>query len=322
MIFAALCQILSTTVRGEAGTNYLAGFNWPIGEKITYRLYWGFIPVGIATSWTEWTEHEGRRLLAIRMRTVSNKVVEKIYPVDDTIESLVDPATFLPVQFSKDMSEGTHKYKEVTVFDRSNKMAYWESKLTGKKKEYPIEAETRDIPSLMYYLRTHTFVPGKREHFRVQADEKVYDLWVNVLKKEKINTPTYDDTSTIKVEPEAAFNGLFVRKGRLWIWLSDDPRCLAVRIEASIPVANIRAAVIGVEGPGDDYWTKHSKPIANNGNKGHSSPISVIFAGSRFIAWPSLPALLKSCGQPQVAALQKTYPLNANSRTPLSPLDE
>ena len=134
---------------GETDTNYLTGFNWPIGEKITYKIYWGFIPVGMATGWTEWTEFEGRPLLAIRMRTVSNKVVEKLYPVDDTIESLVNPDTFLPVRFSKDMSEGDRKYKEVTLFDRTNLVAYWESKLTGQKRQYAIEAQTRDITSLV-----------------------------------------------------------------------------------------------------------------------------------------------------------------------------
>lgn len=238
----------------ETDTNYLAGFNWPIGEKITYRIYWGVIPVGTAISWTEWAEYEGRKLLAIRMRTISNKVVEKLYPVDDTIESLIDPETFLPVQFTKDMSEGSHKYKETTVFDRTNKVARWESKLTGKKKEYPIESETRDIPSLMYYLRTKTFIAGQKEHYRVQADEKVYDLWLNVLKKEKVDTPEYDGVASIKIEPEAAFNGLFVRKGKLWVWMSDDKRGLATKIEASIPVANVRAVVVKVEGPGNDFW--------------------------------------------------------------------
>ncbi len=249
----------SWSALGESDTNYLSGFNWPIGEKITYRIYWGIIPVGISTSWTEWTEYEGQKLLAIRMRTVSNKVVEKMYPVDDTIESLVTPDTFLPIRFSKDMSEGTHKYKEETLFDRTNLVARWESKLTGKKKEYPIEAETRDIPSLMYYLRNQTFTPGKREHFRVQADEKIYDLWLNVQKKEEVDTPNHGDVDSIKVEPEAAFNGLFVRKGRLWVWISNDPRHLASRIEASIPLANVRAVIIKVEGPGSDFWLKSNK---------------------------------------------------------------
>ena len=255
-ILFLLAMIWCGAAWGETDTNYLAGFNWPIGEKITYRIYWGFIPVGTATSWTEWAEYEGRKLLAIRMRTISNKVVEKLYPVDDTIESLVEPDTFLPVRFSKDMSEGDRKYKEVTLFDRTNKVARWESKLTGKKKEYGIEPETRDIPSLMYYLRTKTFIVGNREHFRVQADEKIYDLWLNIQKKEKVDTPNHGDVASIKIEPEAAFNGLFVRKGRLWVWMSDDPRGLASRIEASIPVANVRAVIVQVEGPGTDFWVK------------------------------------------------------------------
>jgi len=244
------------TALGESDTNYLAGFNWPIGEKITYRIYWGFIPVGTATSCTEWTEFEGQKLLAIRLRTVSNKVVEKLYPVDDTIESLVSPDTFLPVRFSKDMSEGTHKYKEVTLFDRTNLVAHWESKLTGKKRQFIIEPATMDIPSLMYYLRTKPFSVGTQEHFRVQADEKIYDLWLNIQKKEKVDTPNHGKIDCIKVEPEAAFNGLFVRKGKLWVWVSDDQRRLASRIEASIPFANVSAVIIQVEGPGADFWVK------------------------------------------------------------------
>ncbi len=256
LTFALLALIWGGSAWSQTDTNYLAGFNWPIGEKVTYRLYWGYIPVGTATSWTEWTEYEGKQLLAIRLRTLSNKVVEKIYPVNDTIESLVDPVTFLPVRFSKDMSEGTHKYKEFTLFDRTNKVAHWESELTGKKKQYAIEPETRDIPSLMYYLRTQSFNVGTDQHFRVQADEKVYDLWLHIQKKEKIDTLNFDNVRCIKIEPEAAFNGLFVRKGKLWIWVSDDPRCLAARIEASIPVANIKAILFKVEGPGTDFWVK------------------------------------------------------------------
>jgi hypothetical protein len=253
----ALGLLFSTTTQGGPDTNCLPGFNWPVGEKLTYQLYWGFIPVGTANVWTEWTEAaDGRRLLAIRMRTTSNKVIEKIYPVDDTIESLVDPGPFLPVQFSKNMSEGTHRYHEVTVFDRTNLIARWESKLTGKKRVFRIEPDTRDIPTFMFSMRGQSFEPGHREHFRVMADEKIYDLWLDIKKKEKVDLDAYSDVACVKIEPEAAFNGLFVRKGKIWAWISTDPRCLAARVEASIPVANIHALLLKVEGPGSDFWVK------------------------------------------------------------------
>lgn len=253
----ALVFLFIMTARGEPDTNCLQGFSWPVGEKLTYQLNWGFIPVGTAVVWTEWTQAEnGRRLLAIRMRTTSNKVIEKIYPVDDTIESLVDPGPFLPVQFSKNMSEGTHRYHEVTVFDRTNLVANWESKLTGKKRVFKIEPDTRDIPTFMYAMRGQSFKPGRREHFKVMADEKIYDLWLNIKKKDTVDLDNYDDVACVMMEPEAAFNGLFVRKGKIWAWISTDRRCLAARIEASIPVANVHALLLKVEGPGSDFWVK------------------------------------------------------------------
>lgn len=252
----ALLLLAGVTCWAEPDTQSIPGFNWPVGEKLTYQIYWGFIPVGTAIIWTEWSEDTGRRLLAIRMRTFSNKVIEKIYPVNDTIESLVDPGPFLPVQFTKNMSEGSHRYHEVTVFDRTNLVAHWESKLTGKKREFTIEPDTRDIPSFMFAMRGHTFEPGRREHFRIMADEKIYDLWLNIKKREKVDLDMYKDVSCVTIEPEAAFNGLFVRKGRMWAWISDDPRCLAARVEASIPVANVHAVLLKVEGPGSDFWIK------------------------------------------------------------------
>jgi hypothetical protein len=240
---------------------YLPGFKWPIGEKITYRLYWGYIPVGTAIGWTEWVQHDSRRLLAIRMRTLSNKVIETIYPVDDTIESLIDPETFLPVQFTKNISEGKNRYHEITVFDRTNLVARWTSPLKNKTKTFPIASDIRDIPTLMYSLRVHTYKLGTREHFKVMADEKVYDLWLNILKKEDVDLPSYGDVRSIKIEPEAAFQGLFVRSGKILVWVSDDERALATKVQATVPVANIRAVLWSVEGPGTDRWIKKS-PIA------------------------------------------------------------
>ena len=166
----ASCLILSllTVINswGNTDTNYLAGFTWPVGEKLTYKLYWGVIPVGSAVVWTEWADFERQRLLAIRLRTVSNKIIEKIYPVNDVIESLIDPTTFLPVQFTKNMSEGSHRHHEITRFDRINRVANWESKITKETRIFKIDADTRDIPSFMYFMRNQRFAPGKRDHFR------------------------------------------------------------------------------------------------------------------------------------------------------------
>lgn len=253
--------VFATTNSFEALSQYLGEHKWPVGEKLTYRLYWGYIPVGTAVIATEWTDHADRKLLAIRMRTESNKVIEKVYPVRDTIESLVDPGTFLPVQFTKNLSEGTHRRYETTIFDRTNRVANWTARLSGRTKTFPIPPDIRDIPTLMYALRSHKFATGSRETFKVMADEKVYDVGVSVRKREKLDLPQHENVRCILLEPDAAFEGIFVRHGKIWIWISDDERCLAAKIEASIPVANVRAVLWSVEGPGNDRWIKKTEAL-------------------------------------------------------------
>jgi hypothetical protein len=229
---------------------------FPVGEQLVYRIYWGFIPVGTTRVVTEWIEEDGRRLLAIRYRTRSNKVIATIYPVDDHIESVIDPVTFRPVRFTKNLKEGRHRYHEITTFDYERGMARWESKIKDKVKEYPIQEDTRDLVSFLYYMRSKPLSVGKTGHYRVMADEKIYDLSVRVLKKEKVKLPRYGRVASLKMEPQAKFQGLFVRKGKMTVWASDDDRYIVTRISATVPVASVKVVLCGVSGPGDDFWVR------------------------------------------------------------------
>lgn len=248
-----------------AAPAFLPGARWPVGERLVYRVYWGIIPVGLAVASTEWLEEDGRRLVRIRFQSRTNKVLQKLYPVDDIIESVVDPTTFLPVRFEKNLSEGSHRYHERTIFDRTNNIARWQSLRSGRTRTFPIRPDTRDIPSFMYYMRSHTFAPGTREHYTVMADEKTYDLWINVGKHEALDLPVYGDVDCLKTEPEAAFDGIAVRKGRIWMWISRDTRCIATRIVLSVPVATAKVILHEVQGPGDDAWIRKAREYRANG---------------------------------------------------------
>lgn len=257
----------SSTVPPASATTptHLPGVPWPIGERLVYRVYWGLIPVGLAVASTEWIEEQGRPLVRIRFRSRTNRVLEKLYPVDDIIESIVDPRTLLPVRFEKNLSEGKHRYHEVTTFDRTNNLARWTSMRSGRTKTFPIRPDTRDIPSFMYYMRSHAFTAGSREHHTVMADEKTYDLWLNVGRPESIDLPVYGRVDCLKIEPEAAFDGIAVRKGRAWMWISRDPRCIATRVVLSVPVATAKVILHEVQGPGDDDWVVRGRVYREQG---------------------------------------------------------
>jgi hypothetical protein len=229
---------------------------FPVGEGLSYRIFWGMIPVGHVRVTTEWVEEDGRTLVAIRMLTRTGDFLSKLYPVDDFVETLIDPAAFLPVRFSKKLREGRYRCDEVTNFDHANRVAHWRSNLNGKSKDIPIEPETRDLVSYMYHMRLKRFEPGTKNQYRVMADEKLYDLEVTAGKLESFRVGDYGWVSSVKLEPQASFAGLFVRKGRMWMWVSEDERRIATKLVARVPVGSVSVLLVGVDGPGDDAWVR------------------------------------------------------------------
>ena len=233
---------------------------FPVNEVVEYALRWSFIHVGASVVWSEWIRENDRWLLAIRLRNRSNRALSKIYPVDDFIESVIDPATFLPLRFVKKMNEGHQRYDEITRFDHAKGVAVWESLRTHKRNEFAIRADTRDIPSLLWWLKKEAFEPGQPREFEVMADEKIYRLVLRPEKWERIDVGRYRKIRCLKIEPKAEFGGVFVRAGRMWGWVSEDPRRIVPQIVADIPIGSISVLLERVSGPGDDFWVRGSRP--------------------------------------------------------------
>lgn len=231
-------------------------FWFPAGEELVYTISWGGIPVGETRVWNEWIHEEGVWRLAIRMRTRTNKVLSQLYPVDDFIESVIEPVSFLPVRFVKKLNEGSHRYDETTTFDHVRGVARWVAPLRQKDREFAISPETRDIPCLMFWLRQRNFREGEIFPFQVMADDKVYDGQAVASVVEAVKLPGYGRVDSLKVEPVASFQGVFVRKGRVWMWVSQDPRHIATQLVGEVPVAKVRVLLTEVRGPGDDAWVK------------------------------------------------------------------
>ena len=229
---------------------------FPVGEEIDYEVFWGIFMVGEATAKAEWIERDGRRLLSLSMKAESNGIVEKLYPVRETLQTILDPVTFLPLSFEKNSHEGKRHSHELTTFDHAAKKGHWKSLLKDKQKEFAIEADTRDLMGLMYWIRKEPIREKETRHYWVMTDEKMYELIVEAGQKEELKLDRYGKVPTIKMEPKGKFNGMFVRKGRMFLWISDDARYTICRATASVPVASIKIILKKVRGPGDDFWTR------------------------------------------------------------------
>lgn len=233
---------------------------FPVGEEIDYEVFWGVFMVAEATAKAEWIERDGRRLLSLNMRAKTNGLVEKIYPVKEFLETIIEPISFLPLTFEKDSHEGRRYSHELTTFDHAAGKGVWRSLSKNKEpKVFEIQPDTRDLMGLMYWIRKTPLQPNETRQYEVMTDEKLYEVIVETGKKEPVSLKNYGKVMSLKVEPKGKFNGMFVRKGRLWLWVSDDPRGTIVRAAASVPVASIKIMLKEVRGPGDDFWT--TKPV-------------------------------------------------------------
>lgn len=253
---AAVWITLAVCGMAPAFASETAKLWFDVGEELIYKLYWGVVFVGESRVTTEWIEEDGRPLIAIRIRTRSNAFLDRIYRVDDVLESIIDPATFLPLRFSKVLNEGRYRTDELTTFDHARGKAEWLHRRRGDRKTFDIEPDTRDLITFMYFMRQREFQPGQQEQFRVMADEKLYDVFLNVGPVDTMKMEKYGKVSSVRIVPEAAFQGLFVRKGKVTMWVSTDARRIATRVQASVPVADIHINLFEVRGPGADRWVQ------------------------------------------------------------------
>jgi hypothetical protein len=236
-------------------------FPWIMGEKLEYKIYWGVFPVADTVGTATWAEWKGKKYVKLQFRTRSGPKLRKLYPVDDTIFSLVDPETMLPEYFMMDMNEGRHDKQEQTFFDHGAGTATM-VKLHKEDKPsvtYKIDPDSRDIISLMFFMRSKTFEANTDYETRVMSDEKLYDLKMHAKNFEEITLKKYGSVKALKVEPEAAFDGVFVRKGKMTLWFSDGSRKLCLKMVADTPFANIKMMLIKVSGPGNDEWVQRKQ---------------------------------------------------------------
>lgn len=257
-LVAAALDLLNSTAAAAAKQPEL----WfPVGERLTYRVCWGIFPVAETKVTTGWIEEEcdeeTRILLAIKVMTKSYALLDAIYPVDDYIESVVDPATFTPLRFVRRLSEGRYRLNEITTFNHKDKVAHWKHLVKKDERDFAITSDTRDLLSFMFFMRSQKFEPNKTYQYQVMADEKIYDLFVNAGNYQEINLPGLGSFRGLYVQPEAKFQGFFVRVGKLHVWISVDKRCLCLKALAKAPVmGTIKLYLSKVEGPGNDAWVK------------------------------------------------------------------
>jgi hypothetical protein len=101
-----------------------------------------------------------------------------------------------------------------------------------------IPDQTQDALSSPYYLRTRDdFIIGKAIIIQVHDSGKNWSVEVQTLGREKVTTPACE-FATIKVRTLPKYEDVFMNKGKIFIWLTDDRRKVPVLMKSTISIVS------------------------------------------------------------------------------------
>lgn len=215
-----------------------------IPEKLVYDLTWTGVKAGTATQ-EILVEKNSIRVVSIAR---SADWISAFFPVEDRVESVLSktqpPRIGLPQSFRMKVKEGKHRKDKEIIFDHGKGRARYIDHLNGENATVEIGEQTYDTYSSFYYLRTLPLEVGKSVFVSVLDNKKLWSIEVQVLKKERIKT-VLGEVNTILINPLIKNEGIFERKGAIYIWLTDDERRIPVRMKTKVAIGSITATLVG-----------------------------------------------------------------------------
>jgi len=213
-----------------------------IGERLVFEISWFNLKGGTAViEASEGAEVNGRKVHQISAVTNSNQIVDKFHKVRDRVDSFIYADNLSSFRFKVHQEEGRFRQDKEIYFDYTKGTAAY---TVGKEtSHYPIPFFVQDALSSLYYLRTRELVIGNPVIIDVFDDKKLWQVEVQVLGKERIVTPA-GEFDTVMVKPLLKFEGIFQRKGEVYVWLTDDSRRMPVRMKSRIKIGSVFADLV------------------------------------------------------------------------------
>lgn len=218
---------------------------WRRGERLTFQVKFGPLHAGsVVMAVEDEITFQGRPTYRVRFGIRSLDFF--FYSVRDNVITYMDRQGLFTQRYEKHLREGTYRNDEVTTFNHERGVA--ERTKNGQREpnfEFPRFA--KDVLGAIYWLRTQRFDVGDVLRIPVSDGRKNYDMEIHVQARQRVRVPAGEFT-TLLVEPKLESEGIFVRKGRIFVWLTDDTSHIPVRVKTVVPVGEVVANLESMRG--------------------------------------------------------------------------
>ncbi len=224
--------------------SYAQAGPFKIPERFVYDLTWTGISAGTAT--LDLVD-DGEKIKIVSTAR-SADWISVFYTVEDRVESILTKNNPIrswaqPVNYRIKTREGRHRKDKEVIFDFDKKRAIYIDHLKKERKAFALPSPAFDALSSFYHVRTLKLTVGKTVYVTVFDSKKVWNVEVQVLRKEKVTLPS-GTFNTVVIKPLMKSEGIFSRKGDIFIWLTDDPKHVPVKMQTKAAVGSIIATLV------------------------------------------------------------------------------
>jgi len=239
LILGAISGSVSWVEAGESSSTR----SFQIGEQLTYEISWLNITAGTAVMAVSDAGMAGDLPLAKLITTAQSRpAISTFFPVDNRVESIVDPATLLPEHLIFKRREGKKKEDiEYTFHQKEGTVTVVKG---GTTETLEMPPGTQDVISCLYYARSElSLQPGSFLTMNVYHDKKNRKVDVHVEEIEMVSGP-WGEVETARVLVVMPFQGLFLNQGNIRVWFTNDDRRIPVRMKAKVIIGSIVADLV------------------------------------------------------------------------------
>ena len=209
------------------------------GEILKYNISWSnIITAGTAVMEVKQeTLPDGKEVLRFSVEGHSTGLVDKFIHVTDMAQSVFDPVAMQSLEYSLRENYGRKSKRREMVFDPVRRTVV--SKLNEDQPEtFTVPDRVLDALSAFYRIRTlDDFNAGKGSAIDVHDSGKNWSVEIQILGREKVTT-SMGEFSTIKVRTYPRYEGVFMNKGEVYLWLTDDSRKVPVLMKSRLTVGS------------------------------------------------------------------------------------
>ncbi len=205
--------------------------------QLTYDIEWRLIHAGDAV--LELRNSEGR------MKLDSAGLVSALFKVDDTYTVRFEQS-FCASESQMDSKEGKRHRQSAVTYDRNLNRASWvehdvlDNNKVLRKAQVDIPHCVHDVLGGLLMLRGSTLEPGQSTLAPMSDGRRAAQVKVEAQEREEVTTPA-GTFKTIRYEVNLLNGVIYLRKGRVFVWLSDDAKRIPVqiRLRLAFPIGTV-----------------------------------------------------------------------------------